>query len=648
LTPIREWLQATENARDWFGKISGRSNNQDWDDIFQQIHLLVQPNSDLVELLDEFERDGWPKADICHAIIGNADDDEGDDSESTAQDEDDVSFFSVDPPMKSVHCQEAIPLARTFSEKRMEIATQLGDALNFHTDLALAVLPAFRWILTDAIEQLVSGDQNNIFHKLGLPPSSRSQELFLAEVPARVCDSCKRKETCLKLHCQHTFCETCWCNEIGTAINAGETQVTCIHPQCHAKLMESDVRSRCSSTQLDTFVQLLLREFVRHRSVFKRCPSCFRPRPLFQNAMGPIDIVTCSECRSHWCWRCLCPPHGYCTCEQSAEWLLLPTRRPNGPRIIRWYNERIAECNDDARNCPDQIRDAILTGTHDLLRLVDEYDGALERLEWDWTSRIGYHVVAVFDQIVRGYWQEPPPGHPFAEDELRLRLVELYGMVRDMTHHRLIQDQIECFICAKVREIHSESQVAFREALESEFLSREWPDFWSRARDRRDRYHTPDSVIPPLIPPLDPKTRLMIESEIETVRGEIEQYAVHAAPLQPLFKSWEGRQLISREKKEIFGRMEYQYGKLRRGEAIENAEYICRVFDFTASAIQWSYVAEYFWRKEGGPRPAFLMHREAVIKSFQNARRLIIPRPDCEESFISAVKRLEQHQRLLE
>jgi hypothetical protein len=292
LTPSREWLLTTENTRDWFGEMSGRSNNQDWDDIFQQIHLHVQQNSDLVELLDEFDRDGWPKADICHAILGSADDDEGDDSESTPQDEDDVSFFSVGPPMKKVRYEEAIPVPRTSSEKRLEIATKLGNALDLHRDVALAVLPAFRWILTDAIEKFVAGDQNQIFHELGLSPSSLGQELFMTEVPDGVCGSCKRKETCLKLHCQHTFCGTCWRKKIRAVIGARQTQVTCIHHRCNVRLMESDVRSRCTGCQLDIFEELLLDEFVRHCPMLKRCPSCSRDRLLCQNALGPIDIVT--------------------------------------------------------------------------------------------------------------------------------------------------------------------------------------------------------------------------------------------------------------------------------------------------------------------------------------------------------------------
>lgn len=241
---------------------------------------------------------------------------------------------------------------------RMRAAVDTAAAqLDISPEDAALVLQHFNWSTDDLL--------HDYFDK----PEYYLKEAGVTQRPSRAVDPTENDtcKVCLEeklvsefyaLGCGHAYCKECWSGYLQeVAITSGSDiiRISCMFPQCKAKLNEKDFEHLALPSYLQKYMYFLLKEFSE-----KELHSVFCPNPACGNAVvysgvgRPTDVVEC-HCGTRFCFSCGHEKHNPVSCDGLLEWLSLLQDDSESLNFIKatskpcfhcgTFTERISGCN---------------------------------------------------------------------------------------------------------------------------------------------------------------------------------------------------------------------------------------------------------------------------------------------------------------
>jgi len=251
------------------------------------------------------------------------------DSCSVCSEATDLEFCDIDDP-SDWFLEEEVEDAPKFvileKEQLQQRQEDVIELISTHLYLSLEdtalVLQYFNWD-TERLLRVYFDDPELYLRESGLvvPPRFSSSQF------PQICPICMDEvpfDKLFALGCGHYYCVKCWRDYLHEAtFSAGPEilNVTCMYPQCPAKLNNKAFKSLADNDDYVRHCYFLLKHFAESDRHILYCPNpgCGNA-VLYQGDDRPTDVVEC-HCGTRFCFSCGHEKHNPVTCDQLADWL---------------------------------------------------------------------------------------------------------------------------------------------------------------------------------------------------------------------------------------------------------------------------------------------------------------------------------------
>lgn len=191
-------------------------------------------------------------------------------------------------------------------------------SLNYTQSMNLLCL--FKWSVITAQDKYLS-DYTNIRKKLGFEISKK--DIKYDDLSCNICccdyDS---DDDFFALDCGHRYCNNCWKTFLITEVNKGNSCIMskCPEDKCMIRIPKYVFQKFLDEHYWNLYLLSLKNSFVSDRHDFVICPGddcqycCYYPE-------GGEENVSCSNCRTEFCFKCGGKNHKPATCDMVTKWI---------------------------------------------------------------------------------------------------------------------------------------------------------------------------------------------------------------------------------------------------------------------------------------------------------------------------------------
>jgi hypothetical protein len=298
-----------------------------------------------------------------------------------------------------------------------------------------------------------------------------------------------------------------------------------------------------------------------------------------------------------------------------------------------------------ARLFPLQLLDAILGGVSDQLAHTDVPAQEFAKVQDECTRRVQTQVDFIIDEIIRENWREPPPKHPFWDDEMCDMLLVICRKSIDRLGPKLARKRLGLFLESAIADIDATRRSTVVGILEKAlYLEGDEAMHWlvrpiHRAGRPNSRQRIP--VLAPSVSRLDSATRRKIIAGIEetTVAMDIMKQTVTE------FERWTKLPLTQ----EQIGWAELQLQREVSESDLQKAvNEVVNGVEAAVTRIAWSYVSEFLDQREGRNYNLQKILRDSVAHSIERILMIIRHKETCRTGeLLGLVRFVDDHQRKL-